>query len=296
MSAKNCPFKIEKEVRSDVNEKPKSCYISIKVKLDKDDPNSMTIEHEVKKLDSTEVEDVLYFSKRVADTFERLGVKDDDGAHKFMLIENFMEGTALQDFLQVKQEFVDMDRTRDVNKHFQDVGLFWVQKYTSKQIRLDTKEWLNQVKKPRTWTVQQFIQCIQHINSLIPYMPEPLNWMNIVRKAGPSFWECKEIESGQNFQSLSDQARYYQGLRNLETADANNRNRRSNNTNQSYRRNENDAGRSHSSNNQNNTNRRRDYVNTNNGNQKEELDTKAAILTHISMKITDIYNTEMEPK
>ena len=38
---------------------------------------------------------------------------------------------------------------------------------------VDTKEWLQNVKKPRSMTVNEFMNRVKHFNNLIPYMPLP---------------------------------------------------------------------------------------------------------------------------
>jgi hypothetical protein len=75
--------------------------------------------------------------------------------------------------------------------------------YMDRDMSLDTKEWLQQVKKPRDVTVQIFVARLRHLNDLIEHMPLPLEGADeddrvpkfsdselsiILRKACPRSW------------------------------------------------------------------------------------------------------------
>jgi hypothetical protein len=55
---------------------------------------------------------------------------------------------------------------------------------------LDIKEWMSEVKKPRSMSVQDFVQRISHLNDLIDYTPIP-NPINSLGIQTPKFTDAK---------------------------------------------------------------------------------------------------------
>ena len=92
---------------------------------------------------------------------------------------------------------------------------------------LSTKEWLFQIRKPRTMTVKKFVQRIKQINNLFPFMPLPeedsdeedriqafteAEIRNILKKACPRSWRETQEKSNIRFDSISAQVQYYEKL------------------------------------------------------------------------------------
>jgi hypothetical protein len=97
------------------------------------------ITHEYNKLNSTEVEDAMMghdTQKKWFDVVATYGTNQSQGE-----LENFIKGFLLL--------FMEED------------------------ISLDIKEWMSEVKKPSSISVQDFVQRISHLNDLIDYTPIP---------------------------------------------------------------------------------------------------------------------------
>ena len=45
--------------------------------------------------------------------------------------------------------------------------------FMEEDVSLDIKEWMSEIKKPRSMTVQDFVQRLSHLNDLIEYTPLP---------------------------------------------------------------------------------------------------------------------------
>jgi hypothetical protein len=57
-------------------------------------------------------------------------------------------------------------------------------------ILLEIKEWMSEVKKPQNLTVQDFVQCLSHLNDLIEYTPVP-NPINDLGVQTPKFTDAE---------------------------------------------------------------------------------------------------------
>jgi hypothetical protein len=64
-------------------------------------------------------------------------------------------------------------------------------------ISLDIKEWMSKVKKPRSMSVQDFVQRLNHLNDLIEYTPIP-DPTNNPGKQTPKFTDAKLSRIVQN--------------------------------------------------------------------------------------------------
>jgi hypothetical protein len=88
------------------------------------------------------------------------------------------------------------------------------------EISLDIKGWMSKVKKPQNLTVQDFVQCLSHLNELIEYapVPNPINdpgvqtpkctdaeLAHIVRNACPAGWEKAQVHANLHYLSLAAQ-------------------------------------------------------------------------------------------
>jgi hypothetical protein len=107
--------------------------------------------------------------------------------------------------------------------------------FMEEDISLDIKEWMSEVKKPRSMSVQDFVQRISHLNDLIDYtpIPDPINspgiqtpkftdaeLARIVRNACPAGWKKAQVQANLRHLSLAAQTRYYTGLRSVEPNDS----------------------------------------------------------------------------
>ena len=102
-------------------------------------------------------------------------------------------------------------------------------------VSLDIKEWMMDIKKPRSMSVQDFVQRISHLNDLIEYtlVPDPINnpgiqtpkftdaeLSRIVRNACPASWRKTQVQANLHHLNLTAQTRYYTGLKSVEPNDS----------------------------------------------------------------------------
>jgi hypothetical protein len=107
--------------------------------------------------------------------------------------------------------------------------------FMEEDISLDIKEWMSEIKKLRSMSVQDFVQRISHLNDLIDYtpIPYPINspgiqtpkftdakLARIVRNACPAGWKEAQVQANLRHLSLDAQTRYYTGLKSVEPNDS----------------------------------------------------------------------------
>jgi transposase InsO family protein len=266
MAAENCPFKVEPRSESDSDTRRKDRFVSFDVPLDPAEPDGLKATHEFRRLDNTEPEDVLTFCETIAQAVITLDL--DEGEPRFRLVQALLAGDPAKQWIVI---------TNDEQNRDQDAFASCLEKltlvYMDRDISLDTKEWLQQIKKPRQMTVQAFLARIRHINDLIEHMPLPLEGANeddrvpkfsdselsvILRNSCPRAWRDAQITANLKYLSLSAQANYYSSLRKLED-------NKSGNNNNNQRNDRNDRNRNGKTNNRNNNNR--SNRNNNNGNR-----------------------------
>jgi hypothetical protein len=165
VAAENCPFKIEPKSESDSDTHRKDCFISFDVVLDPTARNKLKAIHEFRRLDSTEPEEVLNFIQTVAQAVVTLGVAV--GGPRFWLVQALLAGDPAKQWIVITT--AEADRVQDA-RCLDALKLV----YMDRDISLDTKEWLQQVKKPRDMSVQAFLARLRHLNDLIKHMRIPI--------------------------------------------------------------------------------------------------------------------------
>ncbi len=237
MSAEKCPFEIEprKETASETYRKDR--YVSFDVPIDPGDEDGLKASHEFRRLDSPDPEDVLVFIETLNSAIETLDVAE--GVPRFRLVKSLLAGDPAK-------QWVIITNTIDVQD--QENFVYCVEQlalaYMDREISIDTKEWLQQIKKPKSMSVQAFLAQLRHFNDLIDYMPLPFDGAEeedrvprfsdaelsiILRKACPKSWREAQVKANLKNLNLNEQANYYSSLKKMEDPRDTNRNGRDNN-------------------------------------------------------------------
>jgi len=110
----------------------------------------------------------------------------------------------------------------------------------TRDISLDTKEYLRIVKKPRQWTVAKLNDRLQTLNNLIAWMPAPVKGGDItprfsddelkviLQNCCPRAWKKTMVRAAYRPANLTEQTLYFEGLRALEDDNPHSRRNRSN--------------------------------------------------------------------
>ena len=247
MSAEDCPFQIVRPERSDEDLKSNT-YVKFEILIDPNNPDGLKSTVQFLKLNSDHPEDVLnhfcQFDKLVTDTGTA------EGEARFRLFSLTLSPDAQSDWNDVLAERGD---ARDQDAFDNAKEAFLLTK-VERDCAINTKEWLNNIKKPRSMTVKSFMQRIKHLNNLIGYMPLPeedaeeadaipsfndAELRNILKKACPKSWKDIQVKSNVRFESSTAQVQYYEKLRNMEGN--NNSNSRNGNNGGSSRRSSNNG-------------------------------------------------------
>jgi len=98
----------------------------------------------------------------------------------------------------------------------------------TRDISLDTKEYLRIVKKPRQWTVVKLNDRLQTLTNLIAWMPAPVKGGDltprfsddelkvILQNCCPRAWKKTMVRAAYRPANLTEQTQYFEGLRALE--------------------------------------------------------------------------------
>jgi hypothetical protein len=228
MSSANCPFSIfpKKEDLDSIRRKDR--YITINIPLNPSDPNSQKITHEYHKLNSTEVEDILEFFSVFDDVVKTLALSE--GSQRFRLIPAMMAHDPQKKWFDI----VANHGTNQTQVELENCIERFLLLFMEEDISLDIKEWMSEVKKPRSMSVQDFVQRLTHLNNLIEYTPisDPISNPNvqtpkftdtelarIVCNACPAGWKKAQVQANLRHWSLTAQTRYYTRLKSVEPSD-----------------------------------------------------------------------------
>ena len=97
----------------------------------------------------TTAENVLVHIQEFNELKETLGIGD--GSSTFKLFESLLHSTVRRDWRSKKQENAPGDEADDENDdHFQATMIDFIKLYVDEDAALHTKEWLRNVKKPRS--------------------------------------------------------------------------------------------------------------------------------------------------
>jgi hypothetical protein len=167
MSSANCPLSIFPKKEDPDAMRRKDRYVSIDIPLDPSDPTSQKITHEYNKLNSTEVEDVLEFFSTFNDIVKTLALPE--GSQRFRLIPAMMGHDAKKKWFDIVANYGKNQSQQELENCIERFLLLFMEE----DISLDVKEWMSEVKKPRSMSVQDFVQRLSHLNDLIDYTPIP---------------------------------------------------------------------------------------------------------------------------
>ena len=104
----------------------------------------------------------------------------------------------------------------------------WTLKFMTRDVSLNTKEYLRIVKKPRQRTVAQLNDRLQTLNNLIAWMPSPVDGGDItprfsddelkviLQNCCPRSWKKTMVRAAYRPANLTEQTQYFEGLRSLE--------------------------------------------------------------------------------
>ena len=166
MSAENCPLKLIRKTHN--FEREKYHYLELDMPLDPNNPNGLKVSNKYKKLIHMDAESVLEFIVEYDGIVEDLNIPE--GVARFRLFEALIHSNAKSAWGNI--------RDLHTENHQPTLELcinLWILKFMTRDISLDTKEYLRIVKKPRQWTVAKLKDRLHTLNYLIARMPAPVN-------------------------------------------------------------------------------------------------------------------------
>ena len=265
MSAENCPLKL---IRENHNfEREKHHYLELDMPLDPNNPNGLKVSNKFKKLIHTDAESVLEFIIEYDGIVEDLNIPE--GVARFRLFEALIHSNA------AKSAWSNIRGLHtDTNQPTLELCIdLWTLKFMTRDISLDTKEYLRIVKKPRQWTVAKLNDRLQTLNNLITWMPAPVNGGDftprfsddelkvILQNCCPRAWKKTMVRAAYRPTNLTEQTQYFEGLRSLEEDNHQEHGR--------SRRNRSNTGRNDRNNNKNDNNKGRRSSGRGNNNKND---------------------------
>ena len=172
-------------------------------------------------MNSTEIEDVLEFFSTFDDIVKTLALPR--GPQRFRLIPAMMGQDAQKKWFDIVTSFGKNKSQEELENCIEQFLLLFMEE----DISLDIKEWMSEIRKPRSMSVQDFVQRISHLNDLIDYtpIPDPINspgiqtpkftdaeLARIVRNSCPARWKKAQVQANLRHLSLAAQTRYYTGI------------------------------------------------------------------------------------
>ena len=166
MSAEDCPFQIIRpEIKEDTTKS--DSYIKFEVTIDPNNFDGLKSTIQFKKLNCNDPEDIMThiqcFDALVSD------LNTSEGEARFRLFKLCLAPNVQKTWSAVLDE---VGNDRDQANFENSIEIFLCKK-VERDCAIDTKEWLSQIKKPRSLTVSKFMERLSEINNLIPYMPLP---------------------------------------------------------------------------------------------------------------------------
>jgi hypothetical protein len=184
MSSANCPFTTfpKKEDANLIHQK--DWYITIDIPLYPSNPNSQKITHKYLKRNFTEIEEVLEFFSTFDDIVKTLALPH--GPQRFRLIPAMMGHDAWKKWFDIVTNYATNQSQQELENCIKRFLLLFMEE----DVSLDIKEWMSEVKKPRSMSVQDFVQRLNHLNVCIEYTPIP-DPTNNPGKQTPKFTNAK---------------------------------------------------------------------------------------------------------
>ena len=137
-------------------------------------------------------------------------METDEGEAHFRLFQLTLGPDAQSDWATVLEEIGD---NRGQDEFLEALDTFLLSK-VDRDCAVNTKEWLNQVRKRRSMTVKNFMQRVKQINNLFSVIPLPkegadeeeridsfteAELRNILKKASPRAWRDTQEKSNIRF-------------------------------------------------------------------------------------------------
>ena len=268
MSAANCPFKIRLPKEDPDAKINKDKFVSFEVPIDPANPNGLTVTQKFKILDSSDVEEVLFFWSRLDDLILTLNIPQ--GIPHFRLMPALLGHDNKKHWGEIVQHLAPQ-AANQVQATFERCVEEFLLVYMDRDISLDIKEWIRQVKKPRDMEVTEFVEQIRHCNNLIEYCPDPdpnnpgvatpiltePELAVVLCNSCLKHWTKAQVQANLKNLSLNQQTAYFTGLKKMEATEESHNNhnrpiRQGQHMNQNRNRNSNNINRNRNNNNNNN--------------------------------------------
>ena len=149
MLADNCPFELIKPEPVD-DTRRKDRFASFEIPIDPNDADGTKLTFEHRKLFSTDPEDILSFIEQFDKLVEDMEIPE--GAPRFRIFKSLCAGDPKK-----KWGVVVTQHAQNQNQaNFETCIKMFLRQYMDHEISLDTKKWLQKVKKPMDMKVQTF--------------------------------------------------------------------------------------------------------------------------------------------
>eukprot|EP00957_Ditylum_brightwellii_P131812 10051696-Ditylum_brightwellii.AAC.1 len=145
----------------------KDLYVSFEVKLDPSDPNSLTTSHNVRKLDTNNIEQVLTYVRSFDDIVEKPGMPE--GIQRWNLFKAMLLGSPKQKWIN-HRNMVTLQNRNQAN--FKKTLEKWLLDFMPMDVSESILNWLRNLQKPKDMQVMVFAAKFEHFNSLVKYCPE----------------------------------------------------------------------------------------------------------------------------
>ena len=215
MSAENCPLKIFPKEISSEEAKRKDKYVSFDIPVDPNTPDGLKATHEFRRLDQTDAESVLSFIEKMDELIINLDIAE--GSPRFRIIRTLLGGDAAKKWNTIAAGIAPQvaDQTQP---NFKACIEKFLLTYMDREISIDTKEWFQVLKKPKSMTVQGFLARLRELNDLIEYMPSTSSGPPalltpkfteaklavILRKACPKSWRDAQVKANMKGLDLNE--------------------------------------------------------------------------------------------
>ena len=252
MSASNCPFEFNRK-QEDSARKRREEYVKFDHYIDPEKKDLGSTQIEIKKLISSNPEEIFEFLTNFDELVKTLEIPE--GSPRFRMMRMLLTGELKKTWQNLATEYLHDDQDS-----FDECRIDFILQYVSREIALDTKEWLRNMKKPYHMTVHDYLSRYRRFNNYINIMPPPMangeleprltenNILVNLRRCGPTEWQSAQLRANLQGLQISDQAQYLEALR---RDDEKNNNKKNNNRNNN---NNNRGGRNNNNNNRQNVN------------------------------------------
>ncbi|MGH3053509.1 MAG: hypothetical protein ACRDL7_00850 [Gaiellaceae bacterium] len=232
---REAPIKLEPEVTAPETE---ASYLTFDIRLGPGTgANVSKYRSRVKKYTGGTKEEWLKWREEVSTLVTDVPLSTPDAVHR--AVKGLLRGDALARYTRVIAALQDPPTLDDINNRLDDMTM---ELMSIDSIRL-TLEYLRQVRKPRTMSVQDFLARIVEINSKIPFMPggiveDKLNdeqLKQIIENGVPVAWRRQQRSAHLISFDLQETVSYFDELQALENESfRRNNNNNANNKNKNH--------------------------------------------------------------